>query len=115
MAEAETDIPKHLREQVSDQAGRYRKGSVPAGPSDLSDGEQHNIDLERRRRAAKEVANRIKQLAAQAEEWNLAAPTEINQAVLDELDRGTLAKIRKNIGANLTKASKEELIKHFCE
>ena len=47
----ETNVSKHLSEEVTDQAGQFRKGSAPAGPTDRSDGEEHNLDLERRRRA----------------------------------------------------------------
>ena len=45
-----TQATRHLSDIVTDQAGQFRKGSFPAGPSDRSDGEPHNLTLERQRR-----------------------------------------------------------------
>src|SRR3954452_20286921 len=46
LEEWDTDVPRHLSEELSDQAGQFRKdhraGNLNGGPSNLSDGEQHN-------------------------------------------------------------------------
>src|SRR5947207_6255622 len=58
-----SDVTHHLSEELTDQAGQFRKGtSGTEGPSALSDGEQHNLDLERRRRAIKSLAQQISEL-----------------------------------------------------
>jgi len=62
LEEWNTNVQNHLREEVTDQAGQYRKGSVAGGPSDLSDGEEHNLDLERRKRALRGIARHMDEL-----------------------------------------------------
>ncbi|HVU99949.1 MAG TPA: host attachment protein [Verrucomicrobiae bacterium] len=113
----ESAVPRHLREDVTDQAGQYRKGSTASGPSDVSDGEQHNIELERRRRALKEMAYRIDALAEREkpEGCYLAASSEINNSLVAELADTTRRSIEKNVSANLTRAGQDEVIRHFCE
>ena len=113
----ETQVPNHLSEEVTDQAGKYRKGSVHGGPSNLSDGEQHNIDLERRRRALREIARHINHLVRREspEACFLAAGSEINNALMDELEPQARSAIKKNITANLTRLNQEEVIRHFAE
>jgi len=113
----ETNVSDHLSEEVTDQAGQYRKGSVAAGPSDFSDGEEHHLETERRRRAVKKLAKRMDELLDRegAEECYFAAGSEINQAVLKELNHKTRRRIAKNVSANLTKLTPGQIIDHFCE
>ncbi len=116
--DSETGVTHHLSQDLTDQAGQFRKNpGASEGASALSDGEQHNIDLERRRRAVKVLAQRLNLLLEreQADVCYLAADSRINQPILDELPRPSRAKIQKNVTANLTKLSQEELIRHFCE
>jgi 23S rRNA G2069 N7-methylase RlmK/C1962 C5-methylase RlmI len=114
----DTDVPRHLSQELSDQAGQYRKGSVPSGASNLSDGEQHNIDLERRRRALKTVATHMRELLNRKEidvdGCYFAAGPEINGAILDQLDNQTKSRIQKNVCANLTRLNTEEVVSRFC-
>jgi len=112
----ETNVSKHLSEEVTDQAGQFRKGSAPAGPTDRSDGEEHNLDLERRRRAVKKLAKRMDELFApdQVEAGYLAASSEISRALLDALDERTRAKVQKTVTANLTKLNPDQVIDHCC-
>ena len=74
-----TNVIQHLSEVVTDQAGQFRKGSFPAGPSDRSDGEEHNLGLERRKRALKTLAARISELVRRenVESWYFTAGKEI--------------------------------------
>jgi hypothetical protein len=115
LEEWETNVTEHLSTELTDQFGRFRTGSGRGGPGNMSDGEEHNLDLERRRRAAKTLARRIGKLAAKVEGYYFAAAAEINQALLEEMDRGTRAKIEKNVPADLTKARADQIIRHFCE
>jgi hypothetical protein len=113
----ETGVNQHLSESLSDQAGRYRKGvGASEGASSLSDGEQHNIDLERRRRAVKALAQRITLLLDREtlDGCYLAADSRINQPILDEMDRRTRGRIQKTVAANLSKLNPAELAQHFC-
>lgn len=116
--DSETGITHHLSEELTDQAGRFRRSLAHnEGQSALSDGEQHNIDLERRRRAVKTLAQRINELLDRehTEEFYLAADKRINQQLLEEIPAANRAKLQKNVPANLSKLSTEELVKHFCE
>ena len=114
----QTEVRRHLSEEVTDEAGRFRKGTAHTeGPSALSDGEQHNLDLERRRRALKTLAARVDTLLdrEQPAEVYLAADKRINQPLLDELQGRNRAKIQKNLTCDLSKASPREVLNHFCE
>jgi hypothetical protein len=115
----DTNVPRHLSEEVTDQAGQFRKGTVPAGPSNLSDGEEHNLDLERRRRALKTVATHLRELLNRKEldvdGCYFAASSEINGAIMEELDQHTRARIQKNVAANLTRLNPDQVISQFCQ
>lgn len=114
----ETNVNHHLREDVTDQAGNYRKGtSNGEGATAMSDGEQHNIDLERRRRALKVVTKRLVELlgSEDVEGCYLAADNQINKAIMAELDDRTRARIQKNVQVNLTRLSQAQVLDHFCE
>src|SRR5436190_5027200 len=116
MIETETtDATNHLSEVVTDQAGQFRKGSFPAGPSDRSDGEPHNLTLERRRRALKTIARDISRLIGKEkpQEWFLAAGKEINHRLIEAFDDDVRGKLKKNVRANLTKLNPAQLLSHF--
>jgi len=114
----DTNVPRHLSEELTDQAGQFRKGTVPAGASNLSDGEEHNLDLERRRRALKTVATHLRALLNRKEidvdGCYFAASSEINGAILNELDQQTRSQIQKNVCANLTRLNSDQVIAQFC-
>jgi len=110
-----TQATRHLFEVVTDQAGQFRKASFPAGPNDRSDGEPHNLALERRRRALEVLARDINRLITQErpDEWFLAAGREINRPLVEALDHDVRVKMRKNVDANLTKLGASALLSHF--
>src|SRR5262245_52286363 len=93
----QTNITHHLSEDVD--VGRFRK--EPAGS--LSDGEEHNLELQRRRHAVKTMARGIGELIQRErpDGCYLAADARINQSLLDEMAPAARAKIQKNISANL--------------
>jgi hypothetical protein len=111
-----TDVAQHLSEIVTDQAGRYRKRpATGAGPTNRSDGEPHHFGIERRKRALKTLAKGIDELLTRerAEAWCFAAASEINRALLDALNKTVRARMQQNVRANLTGASKAEVLGHF--
>jgi hypothetical protein len=113
--QSSTDVINHISEVVTDRAGQYRRGTMNAGSSDQSDGEEHNLSLERRKRALKYLAARICKLVDQAgvEYWYLAAASEINRALIAALDAVTRAKLERNVPANLTKLGVQQVLNHF--
>jgi hypothetical protein len=106
------DAHAKLVDQVSDQAGRFR---VPNASMAMAYGERDKIELERRRRLVKQLADRLKTLLQQDEitECHFAASKEIHHQLLDELDAKTRAKIVKHVHADLTKVDKSDLLGHF--
>ncbi len=114
----DTNITQHLRQEVTDQAGQFRKGPTGSqGTSAVSDGEQHNLDLERRRRALKLLARHVSEVLKreQVDGCYRAADKRINQHLSDEMQPEARSKIQKNVPADLSKLSPEEVLKQFCE
>jgi len=115
----ETNVTHHLSEELTDQAGQYRRRMPVAseGFAGMSDGEQHNLDLERRRRAVKALARRIGELLDKEEVDGcyLAADRKINAALLDEMGQRARSRIQRNVPANLTRLGASEIIHHFSE
>lgn len=97
-------------DRVSDLAGQFRRGK-----GDGSDGEQHNMELEKRKRLVRQLTDTVNRLAGKAEieKCHLAISREMNNQVVEGLTPGVRAKIGKNLRADLTKADKTELLKHF--
>ena len=82
-----------------------------------SDGEQHNMELEKRRRLIRQMADRVTDLLRpkHVERCFLAAPSEINHQIVDHVGSDVRWKIEKNLPLNLTRLDKAQLIDHFFE
>lgn len=112
------DVEAHRKmvEQVSDLSGRFprRTGTRGAGGA-MSDGERHNIELEKRKRGVRNLAGRLDSLLQnpEIEQCFLAASREIMHPLLQELSAGARSKIGMNIPSDLMKASKVELLRQF--
>jgi hypothetical protein len=105
-----------LSERVSDLSGRFPRSTGNANVTGaMSDGERHNIELERRKRLVRQLAQRLNALACNKDiEWCfLAASREINHQLLDALEPEVRAKIKKNIPVDLTKSERAEILRHF--
>jgi len=112
------DIEAHrkLVEHVTDQSGRFpRRAGAARAAGAMSDGERHNIELERRKRGVRKLAGRLDSLMQDPsiEQCYLAASREIMNPLLDELSPNARSKIGMNIPSDLMKASKVELLKQF--
>jgi hypothetical protein len=109
-----TPVTYHVTEIVTDNIGRYRKEPSVIGAQ--SDGEEHNLELQRRRQALRGLAEAVAELVDnEVEEWHFAADARINQALLDELTPEVRRKLHKNIRANLSKSQPDELRERFEE
>jgi hypothetical protein len=118
LEEWETEVNRRISEQVTDQAGQFPKGSRTfAQINDMADGEQHNLDLERRRRSVKRIAARIGELLEREklDSCYLAASQELNHAVMEGLAAHVRPKIQKVVAANLTRLNASEVIGHFVQ
>jgi hypothetical protein len=101
-----------MADKLSDLAGRYR---AQAGRGNTSVGERHNIKLEERRRLIRRLARRLNVLMGDGDvdSCYLAASKEIDQQILGALAPAAQAKIKRNLPADLMKASKEQLLACF--
>jgi len=105
-----------LVDAVSDLSGRFPRGTgKQGGGGAMSDGERHNIELEKRKRLVRELAKRVNALARQpdVERCFLAASREINHQLVEELEPQVRAKILKNVPADLTKLERGDILRHF--
>ena len=106
------DAHEKLVDEVTDLGGRFPRGT---GRGAMSDGERHNIELEKRKRLVRSLARRLNTLARDPEvdRCFLAASREINHQLIEELDPQVRAKILKNIPADLTKMGRTDILKYF--
>lgn len=112
----ETPVTRRISDQVTDKAGQFAKGSLSfSAVNDMADGERHNLDLERRRRAVKQMATRVGELLQREtlEACYLATSKMINQTVLSTLPDKVRQRIQKNVTANLTRLNPSAIFKHF--
>ncbi len=108
--------PAHHRfaDEVTDLAGRRGSPTQRNWGAPLAD--DHNIQLETRRRLRKEIAGHIQRLAQSHPElgvW-LAIQKEINYQILETLPGVTRQRIENNLPCDLVKAEKAELVKWFA-
>jgi hypothetical protein len=110
-----TEVTHHLSEDLTDQFGRFAKVPTTAVGAH-SDGEEHNLELERRHRAIKTLGTWLGELIEQEqpEVCYFAADSRINQPLLDAMEPGARNKIQINIQANLSKLRPDELLRQFC-
>jgi hypothetical protein len=103
-------------EQVTDISGRFHRGTTKSNAAGaMSDGERHNINLEKRKRLVRNLASRVNRLAKDPEIdrcW-MAASREISNPLLNELDPAVRAKIQTVVAADLTKLDRSEILKRF--
>jgi hypothetical protein len=109
-------VNQKLSEQLSDQAGQFKKSApIYASINDQGNGERHNINLENRRRSAKEIADTIASLLQEGEfeRCFFAAPKEMNNQLMALLPPDAKAKIEKNLPLDLVNVDRQELLRHF--
>lgn len=107
---------RRLVEEVTGLSGRFPRRTAAARVAGaMSDGERHNIELEKRKRGVRKLAGRLDSLMQdpEIEQCFLAASREIMNPLLQELSPGARSKIGVNIPADLTKVSKVQLLRQF--
>jgi hypothetical protein len=112
---AEAD--SRLVNKVTDFGGRFPRATGTSNVAgSMSDGERHNIELERRKRLVRQLAGRVNSAmrTSGAERCFLAASKEINRQLLEELDPNVRTMIEKIVPADLTKVDKADLLRHFA-
>lgn len=104
-----------LAEQVTDQSGRFTKGRGPGDVlGDLPAGEQHNLELEQRRRLTTLLADRIAALLAQdGVSCSLAVSAPIHHQLLEQLPAPARTRIERTVALDLTKEPPGALLERF--
>jgi hypothetical protein len=113
-----TPVTRRISDQVTDKAGQFAKGSLSfAAVNDMADGERHNLDLERRRRALKQMTARVGELLQQEtlEACYLVTSRMINKTVLNTLADRVHQRIQKNVTADLTRLKPFQIIQYFAD
>ncbi|MGD0885279.1 MAG: host attachment protein [Thermodesulfovibrionales bacterium] len=102
-------------DKFSDAAGRFYMGSGKKGTA-AGFGEPHNIESEVEKRLIKQFAEEITALVVKENcaRWYLAADKSINGHIIEKLDPSIMAKLRKNVTANLIKSAKTKILSHFA-
>jgi hypothetical protein len=111
-----TGAARKLVDETTDLAGRFPRVSVSRDiTGGMSAGERHNIDLEKRRRCLRQIAERINRLLVGngVERCFLSASREINNTLIDQLAPEARAKIEIDVAADLTKVNRSDLLGHF--
>ena len=95
--------------------GHSANGSNPNTPGAWSDGEQHTMQLEKRRRLVRQLGTHISELLRQRdiERCFLSAPREINDLLVHQIEPASRLKIERNLPLDLTNLNKQDLIPHF--
>src|SRR3954469_21352587 len=110
-----TSVTEHLSAVLADQPSQFQENAPRPGPHDHTDGELHNLSLERRRRALKHAARHINELIARQKprSWYLAADRKINRSLVQALNKAASSKLEKNVAQNLVNLGAKEIRSHF--
>ena len=105
------DAHGRLLDKVTDKAGRFPS----ADGTGMSIGENHNLHSEVQKRLIKRLGEGINGLVKREDPpvWHFAAAKEINQKIVDELSGDVRSRMTKNVGSDLTKVTKSELLSYF--
>jgi hypothetical protein len=113
---SQPEAHERLVTEVTDMSGRFHRGGTKSNAAGgMSDGERHNINLEKRKRLVRNLAGHVNRLAKDPEIdrcW-MAASREISHPLLNELDPDVRAKIQTIVAADLTKLTRSEILKRF--
>jgi hypothetical protein len=104
-----------IHETVTDQAGRFGRGTSVGRETGMSFGEELNLEREMERGALKRIAGRIETIleAEGGPPWVLAAPQTILARLKDNLPARARETMVSSVGADLTQCGLEEMERRF--
>jgi hypothetical protein len=104
-----------LLDKVTDEAGRHGSPTQKNWGAPLAD--DHNLQLEFKRRLIRQISDHIQRLVERSgcDICWLAAQKEINQKILEELPPAVCKRIKKNLPRDLTKLEQKELLDQFLK
>lgn len=106
---------KSMRETVTDQAGRFGRGTPVGFETGMSYGEEHHLEAEMERSALKKMAARIDSVleAEGRPTWILAAPQSILAKLENTLPAAARKTLASTVGADLTRCPLEKMEERF--
>lgn len=104
-----------ISDQVTDQLGGF--SSRESHGEGNSTGERLPLEAELEMRSFRQIGQRIKELLSENEcdDWGLIAASEINNAILDQLEAPIQQKLTFNLKRNLAGFNKEEIRQRVME
>lgn len=104
-----------IHEEVTDQAGRFGRGTPAGLETGMSYGEEHNLEREMERGALKSIAARIERVleAEGHPAWVLAAPQSILARLKESLPMAASRTLTSDVGADLTQCRLKEMEDRF--
>ena len=104
-----------IQETVTDQAGRFAKGSSVEMETGMSYGEEHHLKDEIDRNALKNTASRIESILEEEgnPDWILAAPQPILGKLTEALPPAARRNLSECVGADLTRVAIDEMEERF--
>ena len=104
-----------IQEAVTDQPGKFGRGTAAGLKTAMSYGEEHNLEKEMERNALKSVAARIEHVLDEKgyPPWILAAPQSILARLKEFLPPAARKALTSDVGADLTQCPLQELEARF--
>jgi hypothetical protein len=114
-AESGKEHLKSIHETVSDQSGRFGRGTPVGFETGMSYGEEHHLKAEMERGALKKIAARIDSVLTTEghPSWILAAPKSILTRLEEALTAAARDKLASTVGADLTRCPLREMEERF--
>lgn len=114
-AESGKEHVNTIQETVTDQSGRFGRGTPVGFETGMSYGEEHHLKAEMERSALKKIAARIdKVLETEAQpSWILAAPKPILTRLEETLSPQARKSLTSTVGADLTRCPLQEMEERF--
>lgn len=115
-AESSKEHVKSMQETVTDQAGRFGRGSPVGFETGMSAGEENHLKAEMERSALKKIAARIESVL-EAEDypaWILAAPKSQLARLRKILSATARDALVSTVGADLTRWPLAKMEERFC-
>lgn len=107
------DAHGRFRDKFSDQAGSFPNTATAGHGNSIA--ERGELQTEMETRILRQIASRISILLRehQPAAWGFAAPSEINGAIIDGLDRDLHERLRWNLKRDLINTDASELLSRF--
>ena len=101
-----------LSEQVTDRAGGFPNGGTEGKGNSAA--ERMTLVAEMEMRCFRHIGEHITNVLKSHEgPWGFAAPSEINSAILDQLDKTYLTRLKINVPRDLARIPSVEIPQHF--